>query len=57
MKFKRSLLGSLCFFLIAAVVAAWLYPQLPAEVPTHWDFQGHVNGTMSRFWGAAMLRW
>ena len=55
MKLKRSLLVSLCLFLIAVVVAAWLYPRLPAEVPTHWDFQGHVNGTMSRFWGAAML--
>ena len=54
MKFKRSLLVSLCFFVIAAVVAVWLYPRLPAEVPTHWDLQGRVNGTMSRFWGAAM---
>ena len=54
MKFKRSLLVSLCVFIIAVVVAVWLYPRLPAEVPTHWDLQGRVNGTMSRFWGAAM---
>lgn len=54
MKFKRSLLVSLVFFVVAVLVAVWLYPRLPAEVPTHWDFQGHVNGTMSRFWGAAM---
>ncbi|MEO8779598.1 MAG: SdpI family protein, partial [Rhodanobacter sp.] len=54
MKFKRSLLVSLCFFVIAVVVAVWLYPRLPAEVPRHWDLQGHVNGTMPRLWGAAM---
>lgn len=54
MKFKRSLLASLCFFVIAVGVAVWLYPRLPAEVPRHWDLQGHVNGTMPSFWGAAM---
>lgn len=54
MKFKRSWLVSLCFVVLAAGVAVWLYPRLPTEVPTHWDFQGRVNGTMSRFWGASM---
>jgi uncharacterized membrane protein len=54
MKFKKSLLVSLVFFVIAVVVAVWLYPRLPAEVPTHWNLHGDVNDTMSRFWGAAM---
>ena len=54
MKFKRSLLVSWSFFMMAAVVAVWLYPRLPSEMPTHWDLQGQVNGTLSRFWGAAM---
>ncbi len=54
MKFKRSVLVSSCFFVIAVVVAVWLYPRLPAEVATHWDLHGRVNGTMPRFWGAAM---
>lgn len=35
--------------LAAAVVA---YPHLPAEIPTHWDFHGDVNGTMAKFPGA-----
>jgi len=51
--FTRTLIVSAVFFLIAAIAAAWLYPQLPAQVPTHWDLQGHVNGSMPRFWGAA----
>lgn len=53
MKFTRILMVSAVFFLIAVGAAVWLYPQLPAQVPTHWDLQGHVNGTMPRFWGAA----
>ena len=54
MKFKRSLLVSLVFFVIAVVVAVWLYPRLPDQVPTHWNYDGQVNGSMPRFWGAAM---
>ena len=49
----RNLLVSTVFFLIAVIVAVWLYPQLPMEVPTHWDWQGHVDGSMPRFCGAA----
>lgn len=53
MKFTRILMVSATFFLIAVVAAVWLYPQMPAQVPTHWDVQGHVNRSMPRFWGAA----
>lgn len=45
---------SAAFFLIAVVVAILLYPELPAQISTHWDLQGNVNGTMPRFWGAVM---
>ncbi|MEO8994413.1 MAG: SdpI family protein [Rhodanobacter sp.] len=51
-RFKSTLAVSALFVLIAVVAAVWLYPVLPAQVPTHWDLQGNVNGTMSRFWGA-----
>lgn len=53
MMFTRSLVVSAVFFLIAVIAAVWLYPQLPAQMPTHWGLQGHVDGTMPRFWGAA----
>lgn len=53
MMFTRTLIVSAMFFLIAVIAAVWLYPQLPAQMPTHWDLQEHVNGTMPRFWGAA----
>lgn len=53
MKPARSLIVSTLFFVVAAGVAAWLYPQLPARVPSHWDIHGRVNDTLPRFWGAA----
>ncbi|MEO5811930.1 MAG: SdpI family protein [Rhodanobacter sp.] len=50
---KSTLAVSVAFVLIAVAAAVWLYPQLPPQVPTHWDLYGNVNGTMPRFWGAA----
>lgn len=42
--------------IIAAVaVAAWLYPILPEQVPSHWNVQGEVDGYMSKPWGVAIL--
>lgn len=51
--FKSTLVVSALFVLIAVAAAVWLYPALPAQVPTHWDLQGNVNGMMPRFWAAA----
>ncbi|MFA6417335.1 MAG: SdpI family protein [Patescibacteria group bacterium] len=44
--------------LIIAVVVAlsiWSYPQLPAKVVSHWDFNGQANGWMSREFHAIMF--
>jgi uncharacterized membrane protein len=54
MNIKRSLVVSAIFIAIAIGVAIWLYPSLPAQVPTHWDAHGQINGYTPRFWAAAM---
>jgi len=36
---------------VQAVAAIVLYPKLPAQIPTHWDMYGQVNGWTSRLWG------
>jgi uncharacterized membrane protein len=54
MKPVRTLIVSFVFVAIAAGVAIWLYPRLPAQVPVHWDMGGHANGYAPRFWSAAM---
>lgn len=42
---------ALCMLMILAAVAAtvWFYPQLPAQVPTHWNIEGKVDGTGPRW--------
>ena len=34
-----------CLMILAAVLATAFYmPSLPASIPTHWDFAGHIDG-------------
>ncbi|MDN5925130.1 MAG: SdpI family protein [Xanthomonadales bacterium] len=54
MKTKKTRWVSLVFVLIAVAAGVWLYPKVAAQVPTHWNLQGQVNGWMPRFWAVAM---
>jgi uncharacterized membrane protein len=47
---KRSI-GLVVNVLMLCITAA-VFTRLPAEVPTHWDLHGQVNGTMAKFPGA-----
>jgi uncharacterized membrane protein len=47
MKPARTLFISALFVLILLGAFVWLYPHMPARVPTHWNGQGQVNGYMS----------
>ncbi len=42
--------------LIAAmfVAGAWLYPQLPEQMPSHWNYRGEIDATMAKPWGVFM---
>ena len=50
---------TMSFFLLAfmAALSAWAWTILPpgAVIPTHWDFQGRVNGTMTKEWGLTIM--
>jgi uncharacterized membrane protein len=37
---------------IAFIASLAVYPQLPEQVPSHWNLQGEVDDYTSRFWGA-----
>jgi len=47
----------LCFLFIGAAiaVAAYLYPNLPEQIPTHWNFDGEVDDYTSKPWGVAIM--
>jgi uncharacterized membrane protein len=40
---------------VALILSLAFYNQVPERVDSHWDAQGRVNGTMSRFWGFFLL--
>lgn len=54
MKKNGTWIVSLVFVVVMLGVAAWIYPHLPAQTPSHWDAHGNVNGWMPRFWAAAI---
>ena len=35
---------SLALIGLTILISAWFYPQLPAQVPSHWDINGTVDG-------------
>ncbi len=39
----------------ATAVAVYLYPMLPEQIPTHWNFNGEVDDYTSKPWGVAIL--
>lgn len=42
----------LLLILGSLALGAAVYPQLPEQVASHWNFKGEVDGYSSRFWGA-----
>jgi len=39
---------AIIILLLTIAVSIWAYPQLPAQVASHWDFQGNINGWMGK---------
>jgi uncharacterized membrane protein len=37
--------------LIAFAIGIYFYPQLPAQIASHWNAAGEVDGYMGKFWG------
>jgi uncharacterized membrane protein len=46
---------SLLFIAILIAVAAYLYPSLPEQIPTHWNFQGEVDDYTPKPWGVIVM--
>ncbi len=42
--------------IVASIIAgAYLYPQMPDVVASHWDAAGNVNGYLPKFWGLFLM--
>ena len=46
---------SYLFIMAAVVVAAWLYPSIPEQVPSHWNAHGEVDAYLPKPWGVVIL--
>ena len=46
---------SVVIIILAGLAGFYFWSRLPAQVPTHWDFAGQVNGYSSPFWAAFLL--
>ncbi len=46
---------SLGIILISFIIGAFVYPNAPDMVPTHWNAQGEIDGYMDKFWGLFLL--
>ena len=41
--------------LLAFIIGIAVYPDMPEQMVSHWNAQGEVDGSMSRFWGLFLL--
>lgn len=48
---KRTLSIMMLIVLVTFVAGVIAYPELPNQVASHWNANGAVDGTSSRFWG------
>ena len=55
MKTRTADLISLAFVAASVLVAAFLYPDLPEQIPTHWNAAGEVDDYTPKPWGVIVL--
>lgn len=41
--------------IVAWGLSAWLYPELPQQVPTHWNIEGKVDGWGDKSWATFLV--
>jgi uncharacterized membrane protein len=46
---------SLAIVLVSFIIGAYLYPSMPAEMASHWNARGEVNGYMEKFWSLFLM--
>jgi immunity protein, SdpI family len=45
----------LCLIAATFILGAYLYPQMPERMASHWDVSGSVNGYMPKLWGLFLM--
>lgn len=55
MNIKTTSIIVLTLIAIAVIAGAVLWNQLPDQMPSHWNANDEVDGTMPRFWGVFLM--
>ena len=55
MSSRNTVILTLVMIFAATLLSLAVYPRLPEQVASHWNSADEVNGTMPRFWGAAIM--
>ncbi|HEY3361163.1 MAG TPA: SdpI family protein [Methanosarcina sp.] len=48
---SKTTLKLIGLIVLSFFLSIYFYPQMPEQMAAHWNFQGEVNGYMSKFWG------
>jgi len=52
---RKSELIALVIVIASFVIAVNLYPDMPDQMPSHWNAAGQVDGYMPKFWGVLLM--
>jgi len=52
---RKSNIIILLIILASFVVAVYLYPRMPDEMASHWNFKGEVDDYLPKFWGLFLM--
>jgi uncharacterized membrane protein len=55
MKINKLEIAALAVIGLSFILGIYFYPQLPAKMASHWNWQGQVDGYMSKPWGVFFL--
>lgn len=47
--------GILAVIILTLVITILAYPELPDQIPSHWNFEGEVDGYLPKLWGALVI--
>lgn len=52
---RKSEIATILVILLSFAIGIHLYPKMPAEMASHWNAQGQVDGYVSKFWGLFLM--
>ena len=55
MKHKKTAISIIIVLAATWITAFIYYGKLPEQIPTHWNFQGEIDGHMSKPWGVYLI--